>query len=76
MHPQISVPGVMLNISKPWTPKLIATVNNHEIKVAKISGAFIVEGVGTSAEVCLVAWKAMGGPRAEQLFPRKLYTSE
>ena len=41
MHSKVSVPSVVQSISQPWTPKLVAAVNNHEIKVAKISGAFI-----------------------------------
>lgn len=41
MHPQVSVPAVMQSISQHFTPKLVAAVNNHEVKVAKIKGAFI-----------------------------------
>jgi quercetin dioxygenase-like cupin family protein len=41
MHSKVSVPSVVQSISQPWTPKLVAAVNNHEIKVAKIRGAFI-----------------------------------
>lgn len=44
----------MLNISKPWTPSLIATVNNHEVKVAKISGAFIWHSHPNSDELFYV----------------------
>lgn len=41
MHPKISLPNTVAQINKAWTPKLIAAVNNHHLKVAKISGAFI-----------------------------------
>jgi quercetin dioxygenase-like cupin family protein len=54
MHPQVSVPSVVQSISQPWTPKLIAAVNNHEIKVAKISGAFIWHSHPNSDELFYV----------------------
>jgi quercetin dioxygenase-like cupin family protein len=41
MPSQISIPSTIQSISLPWTPKLVAAVNNHEVKVAKIHGAFI-----------------------------------
>jgi quercetin dioxygenase-like cupin family protein len=54
MHPQISVPSTVQNISKPWTPKLIATINNHEMKVAKIRGSFIWHSHPNSDELFYV----------------------
>jgi len=40
--PIISIPNVLTNIDKQWSPKLVANVNSaYDIKVAKISGEFI-----------------------------------
>ena len=54
MHPQISVPNTVDKISQPWTPQLIATINNHEMKVAKIRGAFIWHSHPNSDELFYV----------------------
>lgn len=36
-----SIPQIIDSISAPWSPHLAATVNDHDIKLAKIDGAFI-----------------------------------
>lgn len=36
-----SIPQIIASISKPWSPHLVATVNDHDVKVARIDGAFI-----------------------------------
>lgn len=41
MASQVSIPSTLQSISRPWTPKLVAAVNNHEVKIAMIQGAFI-----------------------------------
>jgi mannose-6-phosphate isomerase-like protein (cupin superfamily) len=39
---KISVPSTLSNITNPWSPKLIASVNaTHDVKVAKLRGSFI-----------------------------------
>lgn len=54
MHPKISLPSTVAQISKTFTPKLIAAVNNHEVKVAKIKGAFIWHSHPNSDELFYV----------------------
>jgi mannose-6-phosphate isomerase-like protein (cupin superfamily) len=36
-----SIPGVLDSFSDLWSPRLVAAVNDHHIKVAKIDGTFI-----------------------------------
>ncbi|KAF7979079.1 hypothetical protein HWV62_43581 [Athelia sp. TMB] len=54
MHTKLSLPNTVATISKPWTPKMIAAVNNHEVKVAKIKGAFIWHSHPNSDELFYV----------------------
>jgi mannose-6-phosphate isomerase-like protein (cupin superfamily) len=41
MSQTTSVPGVLSSFTEKWSPRLIAAVNDHHVKVAKIDGAFI-----------------------------------
>lgn len=36
-----SVPSVVASINETWSPRLVASINDHHVKVAKIDGAFI-----------------------------------
>jgi mannose-6-phosphate isomerase-like protein (cupin superfamily) len=36
-----SIPQIIDSITAPWSPHLAATVNDHDVKLAKIDGAFI-----------------------------------
>lgn len=36
-----SLPRIIDSIPAPWSPHLAATVNDHDIKLAKLDGAFI-----------------------------------
>ncbi|KAF2094202.1 cupin 2 conserved barrel domain protein [Rhizodiscina lignyota] len=39
---KISIPGTLSSITKPWSPKLIATLNSsHDVKLAKLQGEFV-----------------------------------
>ncbi|KAM0351840.1 hypothetical protein ACHAPU_002353 [Fusarium lateritium] len=41
MSQATSVPGVLSSFTEKWSPRLVAAVNDHHVKVAKIDGAFI-----------------------------------
>ncbi|KAH6669715.1 RmlC-like cupin domain-containing protein [Plectosphaerella plurivora] len=41
MHRSISVPSVVDSITETWSPRLVASINDHHVKVAKIDGEFI-----------------------------------
>ncbi|KAM0187003.1 hypothetical protein ACHAPA_002873 [Fusarium lateritium] len=41
MSQTTSVPGVLSSFTEKWSPRLVAAVNDHHVKVAKIDGAFI-----------------------------------
>jgi len=42
MQPKLSVPSILSTITQPWSPKLVANVDNaYDIKIAKIDGSFI-----------------------------------
>lgn len=36
-----SVPSIVASINETWSPRLVASINDHHVKVAKIDGAFI-----------------------------------
>ncbi|CAG9944864.1 unnamed protein product [Clonostachys rosea f. rosea IK726] len=41
MAAPVSVPDVIASIRSRWSPHLVATTNDHDVKVVKIDGAFI-----------------------------------
>lgn len=42
MSTKISVPAAIQKIEKPWSPKLLANLNNeYDIKIAKPRGSYI-----------------------------------
>jgi mannose-6-phosphate isomerase-like protein (cupin superfamily) len=41
MHPPQSIPNVLSKITRAYEPHLIASINNHHLKLAKIDGPFI-----------------------------------
>ena len=42
MQPKLSVPTLLSRITQPYTPQLVATVNDeYDIKIARTSGPFI-----------------------------------
>lgn len=40
-QPPTSIPALLQHIERPYDPHLIASVNDHDIKIAKIDGPFI-----------------------------------
>ncbi|KAF5019807.1 hypothetical protein F66182_8176 [Fusarium sp. NRRL 66182] len=36
-----SIPKVLSSFTDKWSPRLVAAINDHHVKVAKIDGAFI-----------------------------------
>ncbi|KAK7420771.1 hypothetical protein QQX98_002575 [Neonectria punicea] len=36
-----SIPTVLSSFTETWSPRLVAAINDHHVKVAKIDGAFI-----------------------------------
>ncbi|KAH7129773.1 RmlC-like cupin domain-containing protein [Dactylonectria estremocensis] len=36
-----SIPGVLSSFTETWSPRLVAAINDHHVKVAKIDGEFI-----------------------------------
>ncbi|KAF4954500.1 hypothetical protein FSARC_12113 [Fusarium sarcochroum] len=36
-----SIPDVLSSFTETWSPRLVASINDHHVKVAKIDGAFI-----------------------------------
>jgi mannose-6-phosphate isomerase-like protein (cupin superfamily) len=41
-RPKVSVPQILPQITKPWSQKLLATLNDeYELKIAKLRGDFI-----------------------------------
>ncbi|KAG4270569.1 hypothetical protein FPRO04_02550 [Fusarium proliferatum] len=41
MSQTTSVPEILSSFTEKWSPRLIASVNDHHVKVAKIDGSFI-----------------------------------
>ncbi|KAM5346267.1 hypothetical protein ACJ41O_009272 [Fusarium nematophilum] len=41
MYQSTSVPGVLSSFTETWSPRLVAAINDHHVKVAKIDGEFI-----------------------------------
>lgn len=41
MHQSTSLPGILSSFTEKWSPRLVAAVNDHDVKVAKIDGEFI-----------------------------------
>ncbi|KPM43971.1 hypothetical protein AK830_g2629 [Neonectria ditissima] len=41
MPQSTSIPAVLSSFTETWSPRLIAAINDHHVKVAKIDGAFI-----------------------------------
>lgn len=41
MSQKTSIPALLDSFTEQWSPRLVAAVNNHHIKVAKIDGEFI-----------------------------------
>ncbi|KAF4986224.1 hypothetical protein FGRMN_10941 [Fusarium graminum] len=41
MSQATSLPGVLSSFTEKWSPRLVAAVNDHHVKVAKIDGEFI-----------------------------------
>ncbi|KAL2690142.1 hypothetical protein Neosp_004210 [[Neocosmospora] mangrovei] len=46
-----SVPGVLASFTEKWSPRLVAAINDHHVKVAKIDGEFIWHSHPDSEEV-------------------------
>ncbi|KAF4979134.1 hypothetical protein FZEAL_4624 [Fusarium zealandicum] len=36
-----SIPNVLSSFTETWSPRLVASINDHHVKVAKIDGEFI-----------------------------------
>lgn len=51
MLPPTSLPSLLPLITTPWTPHLLASINDHQLKVAKIDGAFIFHAHEESDEL-------------------------
>lgn len=51
MLPPTSLPSLLPLITTPWTPHLLASINDHQLKVAKIDGAFIFHAHEESNEL-------------------------
>lgn len=41
MFQPTSVPAVLSSFTETWSPRLVASINDHHVKVAKIDGEFI-----------------------------------
>lgn len=41
MSKPTSVPGILASFTETWSPRLVASINDHHVKVAKIDGEFI-----------------------------------
>ncbi|KAF5010087.1 hypothetical protein FDECE_3729 [Fusarium decemcellulare] len=41
MFQATSLPGVLSSFTEKWSPRLVAAINDHHVKVAKIDGEFI-----------------------------------
>lgn len=41
MSTSVSLPNLLDSFTEKWSPRLIAAVNDHHVKVAKIDGEFI-----------------------------------
>jgi mannose-6-phosphate isomerase-like protein (cupin superfamily) len=47
----VSIPSTFASFTETWSPRLIAAVNDHEVKVAKIDGSFIFHAHADSDEL-------------------------
>ncbi|CEI60362.1 hypothetical protein FVEN_g6513 [Fusarium venenatum] len=41
MSQATSIPSVLSSFTEKWSPRLVASINDHDVKVAKIDGEFI-----------------------------------
>ncbi|KAM0421057.1 hypothetical protein ACHAPT_011128 [Fusarium lateritium] len=46
-----SIPDVLSSFTETWSPRLVAAINDHHVKVAKIDGEFIWHSHPNSEEV-------------------------
>ncbi|KAF5963211.1 cupin 2 conserved barrel protein [Fusarium bulbicola] len=51
MSQTTSVPEILSSFTEKWSPRLIASVNDHHVKVAKIDGSFIWHSHSDSEEL-------------------------
>lgn len=47
----ISVPGTFRSFTETWSPRLIASINNQHVKIAKIDGSFVFHAHPDSDEL-------------------------
>jgi len=47
----VSIPSTFASFTETWSPRLIAAVNDHEVKVAKIDGSFVFHAHPDSDEL-------------------------
>ncbi|KAI1425136.1 RmlC-like cupin domain-containing protein [Xylaria sp. FL1777] len=47
----VSIPLTFASFTETWSPRLVAAVNNHHVKIAKIDGAFIFHAHPDSDEL-------------------------
>ncbi|KAL6407228.1 RmlC-like cupin [Ilyonectria robusta] len=51
MSKPASIPTLLDSFTETWSPRLVATINDHHVKVAKIDGAFIWHAHPNSDEI-------------------------
>ncbi|KAH7010280.1 RmlC-like cupin domain-containing protein [Ilyonectria destructans] len=51
MSKPASIPRLLDSFTETWSPRLVATINDHHVKVAKIDGAFIWHAHPNSDEI-------------------------
>ncbi len=52
--PTISISAALQSFSAEWQPRRLATVNDHDVKIARISGEFVWHSHPDSDELFLV----------------------
>ncbi|KAH6972298.1 RmlC-like cupin domain-containing protein [Ilyonectria sp. MPI-CAGE-AT-0026] len=51
MSKPASIPALLDSFTETWSPRLVATINDHHVKVAKIDGEFIWHAHPNSDEI-------------------------
>ncbi len=54
MAQTLSIPRTLASFTETWSPRLVAAVNDHHVKIAKLDGAFIWHAHSNSDELFYV----------------------
>jgi len=77
----VSIPAALAAVTEQWQPHRLASVNDHDVKIARVEGDFIWHAHPDSDELFLVVSGSLtiglresGGERELVLAPNELFT--